>query len=184
MGNFFPPYQFVFSEFYLVNITIFILYKLSETIFLKSRSWWTLLSTSKYFSINTALSFFIIGGRCELPPSRWASDKVPRHSHVFSLSFCISTHIHLMYFHTHDKTASGVPLYHSRLRIQHCHCSSSGCCCGAGSIPGPGTSTCCGARPKKKSQNQKKTKQKTPSLLPAIPLHNFYLLLLRYCLLL
>ena len=35
---------------------------------------------------------------------------------------------------------SGVPLWLSGLRIQHCHCCGSGHCCGTGSIPGPGTS--------------------------------------------
>ena len=38
---------------------------------------------------------------------------------------------------------SGVPLWHSRLRIQCHRCSSSGCCCGSGSVPGLGTFTCC-----------------------------------------
>jgi len=35
----------------------------------------------------------------------------------------------------------GVPLWCSRLRIQHCHCSSSGHCYGTGSSPGLGNFT-------------------------------------------
>ena len=42
-----------------------------------------------------------------------------------------------------EKYTEGVPLWHSRLRIQHCHHSGLGCCCGAGLIPGLWTSTCC-----------------------------------------
>ena len=38
----------------------------------------------------------------------------------------------------------GIPLWHSRLGIQHCPCSSSGHCSGTDLIPDPGTSTCCG----------------------------------------
>ena len=35
------------------------------------------------------------------------------------------------------------PLWHKRLRIQHCHCSCGmGHNCSTGLIPGPGTSTC------------------------------------------
>ena len=41
----------------------------------------------------------------------------------------------------------GVPLWYSRLRIQHRHSSGSGFCRGAGLIPGPGTSTCQGDTP-------------------------------------
>ena len=37
-----------------------------------------------------------------------------------------------------------VPLWCSRLGIQHYHCSRWVHCCGEGSIPGPETSTCCG----------------------------------------
>ena len=36
----------------------------------------------------------------------------------------------------------GVPVWLSRLGIQHCHCHGSGHCYGAGSIPGLGTSSC------------------------------------------
>ena len=35
-----------------------------------------------------------------------------------------------------------LPVWHSRLRTQHCCCSSSGLCCGTGLIPGLGTTTC------------------------------------------
>ena len=35
-----------------------------------------------------------------------------------------------------DKT-TGVPWWHSRLRIQHCYCHGPGCLCAMGSIPGP-----------------------------------------------
>ena len=42
----------------------------------------------------------------------------------------------------------GVPLWCSRLSIQHSHCSGSGCCCGASLISGPEISTCsrCGKK--------------------------------------
>ena len=43
----------------------------------------------------------------------------------------------------------GVPLWHSRLRIQHCHCSNSGHCCGMGLLPGMETSPCHGCGQKK-----------------------------------
>ena len=37
--------------------------------------------------------------------------------------------------HIHNSTHySGVPLWHSRLRIWHCHCSGLGHCCGIGSL--------------------------------------------------
>lgn len=46
---------------------------------------------------------------------------------------------------------SGVFLWRSRLRIQHCHCSGLGRCGGAGLLPGLGTSVCRGCGQKKKS---------------------------------
>ena len=48
------------------------------------------------------------------------------------------------------ETHSGVPLWQSRLRIQHCHCNASGCCCDMGLIPGPITFTCCRLSPPKR----------------------------------
>ena len=44
---------------------------------------------------------------------------------------------------------SGVPLWCSGLRIQHCHCSDSGNCWGTGSTPGPEASKCHGHGQKK-----------------------------------
>ena len=59
-----------------------------------------------------------------------------------------------------SKKAEGrVPLWFSRLRIQHFHCSGLGRYCGIGSIPGPGTSTCMGKA--KKQTNKKQTNKKT-----------------------
>ena len=49
----------------------------------------------------------------------------------------------------------GVPLWCSRLRIQHCYCSSSSHCYGSGSIPDPGTSTCCRCSQKEKIMSVK-----------------------------
>ena len=43
---------------------------------------------------------------------------------------------------TQLKGNSGVPLWRSRLRIEHCLFSCSGCYCSVGLISGPGTSTC------------------------------------------
>lgn len=42
------------------------------------------------------------------------------------------------------KKKTGVPLWHTGLRIWPCHSSGSGHCCSVGSIPGLGTSECCG----------------------------------------
>lgn len=56
-----------------------------------------------------------------------------------------------------DKSISGVPGGHSRLRIRRCHCSGSGRCYGAGSIHGRGTSTFCG-----RSRKQREREEDTP----------------------
>ena len=50
----------------------------------------------------------------------------------------------------------GVPLWLSRLKIQHCHCCDSGYCCGVGSVPGPRTSAYCGYSQKEEKKKKKK----------------------------
>ena len=73
--------------------------------------------------------------------------------------------------------ACGVPLWHSRLRVQHCHCSSLGGCCGAaGSVPGLGISTCrrynqrttTPLKNKNKNQKNKQTNKKNQSSVACI----------------
>ena len=54
------------------------------------------------------------------------------------------------------KPFSGVPMWCSRLRIQHFHCSQSGYSCHVGLIPGLGTSECYGCNQKKKTPCNKK----------------------------
>ena len=67
-----------------------------------------------------------------------------------SCPMCSST---LWTCHSLDKSWSiGVPLWHSRVRIQCCHWGGSGLCCGGGQIPGQGISTC-------HRQGQKKKKK-------------------------
>ena len=56
------------------------------------------------------------------------------------------------------KIPSGVPLWHSGLRILHCHCSSSGHCCDTGLIPRLGIYTCY------RWGQQNKTEQKNDSV--------------------
>ena len=52
----------------------------------------------------------------------------------------------------------GIPLWHSRLKIQHCHCSSSDHCCGVRLISGLGTFACHRGGQKKKKKKKKKKK--------------------------
>ena len=47
-------------------------------------------------------------------------------------------------FDNSHQESGGVPLWLSRLRIQHCHCCDSGHIYGEGSVAGLGTCTCCG----------------------------------------
>ena len=76
-----------------------------------------------------------------------------------SCPMCSST---LWTCHSLDKSWSiGVPLWHSRVRIQCCHWRGSGLCCGGGPIPGQGTSTC-------HTQGQKKVKKKVETLIPLL----------------
>ena len=47
---------------------------------------------------------------------------------------------------------TGVLLWCSSLRVQHCHCSGLGRHCGMGLIPGPGISACMGIAKKEKEK--------------------------------
>ena len=72
---------------------------------------------------------------------------------------------------------SGVPWWHSRLRIQHCHCNVLGHCSGTGSVLGPGTSTShvCSQKKKRRRRNMGKNKEHSHccSTILAIHLQNF-----------
>ena len=77
-------------------------------------------------------------------PPVWPSKDTHTHTH---------THIHT---HTHTQN-TGVPLWYSRLRIQHCHCSSLGWYCGSGPIPCLYFLHAEGTAKKKKKKKKKKT---------------------------
>ena len=61
--------------------------------------------------------------------------------------------LHFMRCFILKNSMSGVPLWCSRLRIQHFQCSSLGPCFGTGLIPGHGISTCCRCGQKKIKKN-------------------------------
>lgn len=102
----------------------------------------------------------------------------PRLTGMLSLTFSSTFDIHYgpimnplcSFQETHIRSvATGVPLWSSRLRIQHRHCSGLGCCYGPRLIPGPGPSTCYGAHLKKKKSQfeilKKSIIKKNPLLL-------------------
>ena len=82
----------------------------------------------------------------------YTQEQGSHHTHLM----CSAKHLQLRETQIQVETSSGVPWWHSRLRIQCCHYGSSGQSCGAVSIPGPGTSTCCGHGKKKKGKRKKR----------------------------